>query len=79
MEYRSAAHPCGDRLMMVVCGGRCRPEREFRQIFDGAGLSIKRVIATGGSNFILEGGVAGISLRDDSITRLCRGFLRVVA
>lgn len=47
-----------DLLMLVVPGGRCRPEREFRKLFDAAGLSITRVIDTGSSNFILEGKVA---------------------
>jgi hypothetical protein len=44
-----------DLLMMVLLGGRCRSESEFRKLFDAAGLSITRVIATGTSNFILEG------------------------
>jgi hypothetical protein len=47
-----------DLLMLVVPGGRCRPEREFRKLFDAAGLSISRVIDTGSSNFILEGVIA---------------------
>jgi O-methyltransferase domain len=47
-----------DLLMLVVPGGRCRPEREFRKLFDAAELSITRVIDTGSSNFILEGRVA---------------------
>jgi hypothetical protein len=44
-----------DLLMMVVPGGRCRSEAEFRELFDAAGMSVTRVIATGTSNFILEG------------------------
>jgi hypothetical protein len=46
-----------DLLMLVVPGGRCRPELEFRKLFDTAGLSMTRVIDTGSSNFILEGTV----------------------
>jgi hypothetical protein len=46
-----------DLLMLVVAGGRCRPEREFRKLFDAAGFSITQVISTGTSNFILEGRV----------------------
>jgi hypothetical protein len=38
--------------MLVVPGGR--PEREFRKLFDAAGVSITRVIDTGSSNLILE-------------------------
>jgi SAM-dependent methyltransferase len=44
-----------DLLMLVVPGGRCRSEAEFRRLFDAAGLSVTRVIAAGTSNFILEG------------------------
>jgi O-methyltransferase/IclR-like helix-turn-helix domain-containing protein len=44
-----------DLLMLVVPGGRCRSEAEFRRLFDAAGLSVTQVIATGTSNFILEG------------------------
>ena len=44
-----------DLLMLVVPGGRCRSESEFRALFDAAGLSVVRVIATSTSNFILEG------------------------
>jgi O-methyltransferase domain/IclR helix-turn-helix domain len=47
-----------DLLMLVVPGGRCRPEREFRKLLDAAGVSISRVIDTGSSNFILEGVIA---------------------
>lgn len=47
-----------DLLMLVVPGGRCRPEQEFRKLCNAAGLSIVRVIDTGSSNFILEGTVA---------------------
>jgi hypothetical protein len=47
-----------DLLMLVVPGGRCRPEREFRKLFDAVKLSITRVIDTGSSNFILEGKMA---------------------
>lgn len=47
-----------DLLMLVVPGGRCRPEREFRKLFDAARLSITRVIDTDSSNFILEGKMA---------------------
>jgi len=43
---------------LVVVGGRCRSEREFRKLFDAAGLSITQLIATGTSNFILEGRAA---------------------
>jgi hypothetical protein len=44
-----------DLLMLVVPGGRCRSEAEFRALFDAAGLSMTKVIETGASNFILEG------------------------
>jgi SAM-dependent methyltransferase len=44
-----------DLLMMILLDGRCRSENEFRKLFDAAGLSVTRVIATGTSNFILEG------------------------
>jgi hypothetical protein len=44
-----------DILMLVVPGGRCRSEAEFRELFDAAGLSVTQVIGTGTSNFILEG------------------------
>lgn len=44
-----------DLLMMVLLGSRCRSEGEFRKLFNAARLSITRVIATGTSNFILEG------------------------
>lgn len=47
-----------DLLMLVVPGGRCRAEREFRELFDRAGLAITRLIDTGSSNFILEGEIA---------------------
>jgi len=43
-----------DLLMMVVPGGRCRSEAEFRRLFADAGMSVTRVIDTGTSNFILE-------------------------
>ena len=43
-----------DLLMMVVPGGRCRSEAEFRELFADAGMSVTRVIDTGTSNFILE-------------------------
>jgi hypothetical protein len=46
-----------DILMLVVPGGRCRSEAEFRELFDAAGLSVTQVIGTGRSNFILEGSV----------------------
>lgn len=46
-----------DLLMLVIAGGRCRPEGEFWKLFDSAGLSITKVIATGTSNYILEGRV----------------------
>jgi hypothetical protein len=44
-----------DLLMLTVSGGRCRSEREFRTLFNAAGLSVTRVIATVTSNSILEG------------------------
>jgi len=44
-----------DLLMLLLLGGRCRSEAAFRRMFDAAGLSLTRVIATGTSNFILEG------------------------
>ena len=44
-----------DLLMLVVAGGRCRSEAEFRSLFDAAGLSVTQVIAAGASNFIIEG------------------------
>jgi O-methyltransferase domain len=44
-----------DLLMLVVPGGRCRSEAELRKLFDAAGLAVTQVIATGTSNFILEG------------------------
>lgn len=46
-----------DLLMMVVPGGRCRSEAGFRKLFDAAGMSVTRVIATGSSNFILEAAI----------------------
>lgn len=47
-----------DLLMLVVAGGRCRPQHEFQKLFDAARLSLTRVLATGTSNFILEGRAA---------------------
>jgi hypothetical protein len=47
-----------DLLMLTVSGGRCRPKREFQRLFGAARLSITKVIATGTSNFIIEGRVA---------------------
>jgi hypothetical protein len=43
-----------DMLMMVVLGGRCRSEAEFRKLFAAAGMTVTRVIDTGTSNFIVE-------------------------
>jgi O-methyltransferase domain/IclR helix-turn-helix domain len=43
-----------DLLMLVVPGGRCRSEAEFRALFNAAGLCVTQVIGTGTSNFILE-------------------------
>jgi hypothetical protein len=51
-----------DLLMLVVPGGRCRSEAEFRALFDAAGLSLTKVIATGTPNFILEARVCQIDV-----------------
>ena len=43
-----------DMLMLVMTRGRCRAEAEFRHLFDAAGLTLARIIATRSPNFILE-------------------------
>jgi O-methyltransferase domain len=43
-----------DMLMLVMTRGRCRTEAEFRHLFDAAGLTLARIIATRSPNFILE-------------------------
>jgi O-methyltransferase domain len=44
-----------DMIGLCVTGGLGRTEQEFRDLFDAAGLTITRVIATRSPNFILEG------------------------
>jgi hypothetical protein len=43
-----------DMNMLVVYGGRCRTQDEFRSLFDTAGFELTKVIATNSPNFILE-------------------------
>ena len=51
------AHPnwVTDMLAMVITGGRCRTEPEFRSILNSAGIILERVVPTRSPNFILEG------------------------
>ena len=53
----NAPHPNWiiDMQMLVVHGGACRTEAQFRSLFDLAGLRVSRVVATSSPNFILEG------------------------
>jgi hypothetical protein len=41
--------------MLVLTGGRCRTEVEFRDLFSASGLALTRVIATRSPNFVVEG------------------------
>jgi hypothetical protein len=41
--------------MLVLTGGRCRTEAQFRELFNAAGLAVTRVIATRSPNFLIEG------------------------
>jgi hypothetical protein len=42
-------------LLMMIIGGHCRTESEFRRLFKASGLALTRTIATRSPNFILEG------------------------
>lgn len=42
-------------LLMMIIGGQCRTESEFRRLFEASGLALTRTIATRSPNFILEG------------------------
>jgi hypothetical protein len=44
-----------DMFGLAITGGQCRSEQEFRSLFDAAGLTLARVVATRSPNFILEG------------------------
>jgi O-methyltransferase len=50
-------HPnwLADMFMLIITGGRCRSEPEFRILFDAVGLALTRVVATNSPNYILEG------------------------
>jgi L-ascorbate metabolism protein UlaG (beta-lactamase superfamily) len=53
----NAPHPnwLMDMHMLVVHGGACRTESQFRSLFELVGLKVSRVIATNSPNFIIEG------------------------
>jgi hypothetical protein len=45
-----------DILMLLnQPGGRIRTEREFRELFTGAGLRLSRIVSTSSPNSVLEG------------------------
>jgi cyclopropane fatty-acyl-phospholipid synthase-like methyltransferase len=45
-----------DILMLLnQPGGRIRTEREFRELFTGAGLQLSRIVSTSSPNSVLEG------------------------
>lgn len=44
-----------DIMMLILQGGRCRREADFRVLFETVGLTLARVVPTRSPNFILEG------------------------
>ena len=42
-------------ISLIIAGGQCRTEAEFRDLFDAVGLTLTRVVATRSTNFVLEG------------------------
>jgi len=50
-------HPnwLADMFGLVITGGQCRSEAEFRNLFAAVGLTLTRVVASRSPNFILEG------------------------
>jgi hypothetical protein len=42
-------------MLLNQPGGRIRTEREFRELFTGAGLRLSRIVSTSSPNSILEG------------------------
>jgi len=43
-----------DMISLTICGGQCRTEAEFSNLFNEVGLTLARVITTRSPNFILE-------------------------
>jgi hypothetical protein len=53
-DGRPEPHRYLDLLLMALCGGRQRGEREFRQLLEQSGLRLTRVIAMDSPSSILE-------------------------
>jgi len=56
LPHHAEPHPnrLTDLLMLVLTGGRCRTEPEFRELFNRSGLALTRVIGTRSPNFVVE-------------------------
>lgn len=44
-----------DMQMLILTGGRCRTETEFRGLFGAAGLTVTRIVPTRSPNIVIEG------------------------